>query len=118
MTIPYTGPLVKFASADIAASTTDGSIVSAQGANVRIRVLHVFVQCGSTATNITFNTKPGGAGTAIFGPFQLGANGGASLPPAAWGWFQTGKNEGLTATTGTGSTVTVEIAYVKYTDPD
>ena len=97
--------------ANIASSTTDGAIVSAI-ANRTIRVVQVACVCGSTATNITFNSKPAGAGTAISPLFANGANGGEILPYNPKGWFDTNQGEGLTATTSSGSTTGILIGYL------
>lgn len=101
----------KDAFANISASTTDGAIISGIN-NYTIRVVQLLVICGSTATTITFNSKPSGSGTAISCQFQNGANGGAVLPYNPDGWFTTNVGEGLTATTGTGSTTGVQVGYV------
>ena len=120
----FSGPDVAFASdgsnvltlkrakANIAAATTDGSVVAAVSGK-KLRVLAAVVMAGGTATNITFNTKPAGAGTAISMLFACGANGGAALPFAHGGWFETSSGEGLSATTGAGSTVGVQVIYVE-----
>lgn len=100
-----------FAFANIAASATDSSLVAAV-ASAKIRVVAALVVTGATATNVTFNTKPGGAGTAISMLFANAANGGAVLPFNPVGWFQTSAGEGLTATTGSGSTTGIQIVYV------
>jgi hypothetical protein len=102
----------KFAKANISASTTDGAIISAV-ASKKLRVIAWIAQPGGTATNVTFNTKPGGAGTAISALFACGANtpvGGGFNPV---GWFETSSGEGLTATSGTGSTVGIQVVYVE-----
>lgn len=101
--------------ANISQSTTDGSVVVASTGN-RIRVLGVACEAGGTATNITFNSKPAGSGTAISMLFALPANGGFVLPVTGAPmteipWFQTNLGEGLTATTGSGSTVGVQVIY-------
>ena len=101
----------QFAFANIASATTDGAIVNAV-AGKKIRVLALILQAGGTATTVTFNSKPAGAGTAISMTFQNGSNGGAVLPYNAKGWFQTNAGEGLTGTTGTGSTVGVQVVYL------
>lgn len=102
----------KFALANVAASTTDGNIVSAV-ASKKIRVLAAAFMAGGTATNVTFNSKPAGAGTAISALFAAGANGGASLPFSPVGWFETTAGQGLTVTTGAGSTVGIVVVYVE-----
>lgn len=101
--------------ANINASTTDGSILTA-ATGMRIRVLGVACEAGGTATNVTFNSKGSGSGTAISMLFALSANGGFVLPVAGAPmtevpWFQTNIGEGLTATTGSGSTVGVQVVY-------
>jgi hypothetical protein len=99
-----------YAFANIAASTTDGSIIAAVGGK-KIRVLAFMAESGSTATTITFNSKPGGAGTAITMDFQNAGNGGevANFNPV--GWFETVSGQGLSATTGAGSTTGVQVVY-------
>lgn len=99
-----------YKSANIAVSQTDSALVSAQTGK-KIRVHALFCQAGGTATNITFNSKPAGAGSAISPTFQNGANGGAVLPYNPAGWFETVAGEGLTATTGAGSTTGVQVVY-------
>ncbi len=106
------GLTVKRAFANVAASSTDSSIVAAV-ASKKIRVLAVAVVAGGTATNITFNSKPAGAGTAISPLFANAANGGEILPFMQHGWFETTAGEGLTVTTGAGSTTGVLVIYVE-----
>lgn len=100
-----------FAFANIAASQTDTAIVAAVAAK-QIRVVSAVMVCDGTATNFTFNSKSGAAGTAISMLFANGANGGAVLPFNPVGWFQTVSGEGLSATTGGGSTTGVQVVYV------
>lgn len=102
----------KYALANVAASTTDGSVVAAVTSK-KIRVLAIAVLSGSTATNITFNTKPAGAGSAKSCLFANGANGGFILPFNPVGWFETNSGEGLSATTGAGSTTGIQVTYVE-----
>lgn len=108
--------------ANISAGTTDGSILAAV-TNRIIRVFAVALQCGATATTVVFNSKPGGSGTAISMTFQPAANGGAVLPisspqgSVAQPWFQTNSGEGLTATTGSGSTVGIQVIYDIFAPP-
>lgn len=108
-------PLVAFAKegpaiANVAASQTDSSLVTAV-TGARIAVHQVAVMTGATATNVTFNTKPSGAGTAISPTFQCGANGGIVLPYSEKPWFYTSAGEGLSVTTGTGSTTGIVVYY-------
>lgn len=101
-----------FAKADIAASQTD-SVVVAAVAKHRIRVRAYTILVGGTATNVTFNSKPSGAGSAISMVHQCGANGGVVIPDSGdnQGWFQTGEGEGLTVTTGAGAQAGVHVVY-------
>lgn len=101
---------IKQAVANVTASSTDASVVAAV-AGMQIRVHAIVFQCGGTATTATFNSKPSGAGTAISAQFQNGANGGAVLPFIDVGWFQTNAGEGLSLTTGAGSTTGVQVVY-------
>jgi len=102
----------KFAFANVAASQTDSSLVAAVSGK-RIRVINYTMVAGSTATNVTFNSKGGGAGTAITSLKANAANGGAAPGEALKGHFQTAVGEGLTVTTGAGSTVGIDITYVE-----
>lgn len=103
---------LNFAKANVAASQTDSSLVAAVS-NKRIRVVSVAALAGGTATNLTFNSKPSGAGTAISCLFANAANGGFVLPEASeFGWFETNVGEGLSVTTGAGSTTGIQIVYV------
>lgn len=104
--------VVKRAFANVAASQTDSALVSAV-AGSSIKVLGLVAKCGGTATNITFNTKPTGAGTAISPLFANGINGDTTLPETenGDGWFETNVGEGLTCTTGAGSATGVLVIY-------
>lgn len=103
---------VKRAFANVAAGQTDAPIVAAV-ASKKIRVLAWFSWCGGTATTLTFNTKPAGAGTAISPLIANAINGGQSPPVSDHGWFQTAAGEGLTATTGAGSTTGIMVLYIE-----
>lgn len=98
--------------ANISASTTDGALVSAVSGKA-ITVVSAFLVAGATATNVTFNSKGSGAGTAITCLIANGANGGAVLNYNEQGWFNTNASEGLTVTTSSGSTVGIEISYLE-----
>ncbi len=97
--------------ANIAASQTDGSLIV--GVTKRaIRVYGLAVVTGATATNITFNSAPGGSnGVAITCLFANGANGGFVLPYSEAGWFETASGDYLTCTTGAGATTGIQILY-------
>lgn len=97
--------------ANISASTTDGPLISAV-ASKAIRIVQFQMVAGATATNVTFNTKPTGAGSAISPLYANGANGGAIANYNPEGWFTTTPGQGLTATTGSGSTVGILVGYV------
>lgn len=99
--------------ANIAASQTDANIVTAV-AGKKIRVLAMAAVAGGTATNLTFNSKPAGVGVAISPLFANGVNGGEVLPFNPMGWFETVAGEGLTVTTGAGSTTGILVTYVTY----
>ena len=102
----------KRAFANVAAGQTDSSIVAAVSQK-KIRVISVAMVSGATATNVTFNTKPGGAGSAVSPLFANAANSGVVLPVNQWGWFQTSTGEGLTVTTGAGSTTGILVGYLE-----
>ena len=99
-----------FAFANVAASSTDEELVAAR-TNLKIRVYAAFVAGGDTATDVTFNTKPSGSGTAITPLLALDANGDMVLPQSFGGWFETEAGEGLSVTTGTGSTQGVHVVF-------
>lgn len=102
----------KKAFANVNASTTDGVIVSAV-AGKSIKVVAAFLVTGGTATNVTFNSKGSGAGTAITSLIADGANGGAVLSYNFDGWFNTNPGEALTVTTGSGSATGVNVSYLE-----
>lgn len=97
---------------NIAASTTDGALISSVSGKA-LTIVSAFLVAGATATNVTFNSKGSGAGTAITCLIANGANGGAVLNYNEQGWFNTNAGEGLTVTTGSGSTVGIEVAYLE-----
>lgn len=99
-----------YAFANISASTTDGAVITAVTGK-RIVVLGYSIIAGATATNVTFNSKPSTSGTAISSLKACGANGGSNIFFEG-GVFQTVAGEGLTVTTGTGSTVGVDVTYI------
>ena len=103
---------VKIAIANIPASTTDGAVVTAV-AGKSLWVLGLVLQTGATATDATLNSKPAGAGTAISPVYQNGANGGAVLPRFPGAWYKSVSGEGLTLTTGIGSTTGVTVVYIE-----
>jgi hypothetical protein len=96
--------------ANVAASQTDSSVVAAV-AGAKINVLAFFCVAGGTATNLTFNSKGSGAGTAISSLLANAANGGAVADYNPKGWFTTNAGEGLTVTTGAGSATGIQVVY-------
>lgn len=95
---------------DVAQSQTDSVLVAAV-ADKRIRVHAFAAVAGAVATDLTFNTKPGGAGTAISPKFANAANGGEVLGWMQAGWFETEVGEGLSVTTGAGSDTGLLVIY-------
>lgn len=112
--IEYNGAFVpiKRAIANVAASQTDSSVVAAVTGK-KLLILAYEIHCGGTATNLTFNTKPSGSGTAISPLWALGANSGRAPGWNQGGWYLTGTSEGLTVTTGAGSTCGVAVLYAE-----
>lgn len=102
----------KFKLANVAASQTDSAVVAAVSLK-KLRVVGLVLVTGATATTVTFTSKPGGAGTAISMLFANAANGGAVLPFNPVGWFETAAGEGLSATTGAGSTTGIQVVYIE-----
>lgn len=102
----------KFAKANVAASTTDSVIVAAVTSKV-LFILAFRLHTGAGATVVTFNSKGAGAGTAISESFALGANGGHSPGFSPVGHFKTNTGEGLSVTTGAGTTTGVGVVYVE-----
>lgn len=96
--------------ANINASTTDGSVVAA-AAGSRIVVTSVVLLAGGTATDLTFNTKPAGTGSAISPLFAQGVRSPVLLPYNPSGWFRTNAGEGLSVTTAAGSASGVLVTY-------
>ena len=110
----------KYATATINPSVTDGNVITAKP-SVVFRIVGGWVVAGGTATNVTFNSKGTGSGTAISSVIYCGANGGLVMPSPPqigsgeppFGYFQTNKGEGLAATTGSGTTVGITVVYAE-----
>lgn len=77
-----------FAAID-AASSGDNTVVAAQGASNKIRVLSLFLVSSGTV-NVRFES--GAGGTALTGQMNLVANSGFVLPFNPAGWFETAAN--------------------------
>lgn len=100
----------KSAVASIASATTDGAVVTAVTGK-KIRVHRLALTQGTSAAGITFNTKPGGAGSAI-SPTWVPAASSPFVLDYSPGWFETNAGEGLTCTTGaTTSAVAILVVY-------
>lgn len=106
--------VVKRAIANVAASQTDSSLVTAVSGK-KLRIVFVYAVAGGTATTLTFNSKGGGAGTAISALLANAANGGEVLGYNPAGWFETNTSEALTVTTGAGSATGIGVGYVEVT---
>jgi hypothetical protein len=92
---------------DIAASQTDSALIAAV-AGTKLRVHAFAVSCGATPSTVVFNSKPAGAGTAVSPIF----NNSISMPELQpGGWFETVSGEGLSVSTGAGSTTGVLVVY-------
>jgi hypothetical protein len=96
----------------VAASQTDSAVVTAV-TNRKIRVVAAVVNQGDTTpSTVTFNSTPAGAGAAVFPALKAPANGTVVLPDLTRsGWFETTKGEGLSVTTGAGSTTSIAVVY-------
>lgn len=98
----------KFFSETVSASDTDEELVALVSAK-KIRVLALAVQCGATATDVTFESST----TTRKHKVPAGINGGQILPFNPVGWFETASGESLTCTTGAGSSVEITGVYVE-----
>lgn len=95
----------------IASSQTDSILVAAVPGR-KIRVFSFLINQGDTTPSaVTFNSKPAGAGTAIYPVLKYAANGGTNPPETMSGWFETNVGEGLSVTTGVGSTTGVAVTF-------
>lgn len=103
--------------ANVAANQTDAALVAAVP-GFQVMVLSMFAHLqGGTALNVTFNSKPSGAGSAISSTKQVAPNGGfvQTRGCEADFLFATKNGEGLSVTTGaTGSTVGLDFTYVLF----
>lgn len=100
-------PIKRF-KADIAASQTDANIITAV-ASKKLRILSIEFVCGSTGTDITFQSNS----TAISCKYANGANGGAVMNRHDGGHFETTSGEAFKCTTGAGSATGVHGTYVE-----
>jgi hypothetical protein len=98
----------KFFTQTVTAGSTDVSVIAAV-AGKKLRIIALVVQCGATATDITFESST----TTRKHKIPAGANGGQVLPPSSWGWFETAVGESLTVTSSAGSSAEVTGVYVE-----
>lgn len=104
------------AGVNLAASSTDGvfSIGTLPSAKTgyKIAVFGVAINHGDTTpSTVILNSKGSGSGTAISATLKAPANGGFVLPPGDEPWFTTNLSEGLTVTTGAGSTTGIQVIW-------
>lgn len=98
----------KFFTQSVSASSTDVSVIAAVSTK-KLRILALVVQCGATATDITFESST----TTRIHKIPAGANGGQSLSFNPVGWFETVVSASLTITTSAGSTTEITGTYVE-----
>lgn len=98
----------KFFTETVASADTDEELVALVSSK-KIRVLALAVQCGSVATDVTFESST----TTRIHKVSAGANGGQILPFNPVGWFETASGASLTATTSAGSSVEITGVYVE-----
>jgi hypothetical protein len=111
--IGTTAYTVKRALGNVAASSTDESIVAAV-ASKKIRVISLVMIDGGTATEATFGSKVDAEATvAVSCLFANGANSGAVLGRNVDGWFETAEGAALVLTTGAGSATGVMVNYIE-----
>lgn len=98
----------KYFSETVSASDTDEELIAAVSGKELV-IVALAVQCGATATDITFESST----TTRIHKVRAGANGGQILPFNPVGWFRTVDSASLTCTTGTGSSVEISGVYVE-----
>lgn len=90
----------KFVRVSTAAATVDGVIIPAVAGKI-LRVVQFDISCGSAgASSISYNTKPAGAGTVIYGTIDFVASEKFGRYFNPFGWFQSNVGEGISASTG------------------
>jgi hypothetical protein len=107
---------IKKAKANIASGTTDGAIVAAVTGK-KIRLLHYSAMTAGTATDLTFTSKPAGAGTALSALKSCGVNGGLVSGYCPAGVIpDTTVSQGLSATTSASGVATgIDVVYAEVT---
>lgn len=96
----------------IAQSQTDSVIIAAPAAGFFLLILAMKIMCDA-ATAVTLNSKGEGAGTAVDGPWPVGATGGFIDPLGTSGLFRCKAGEALTMTTGAGGNTSYRIDYIE-----
>lgn len=97
----------------IAQSQTDAELIAAPVTDgFYLVILAMKIMCDA-ATLVTLNSKGAGAGTAIDGPWPIGAAGGFIDPFGAAGLFRCVAGEALTMTTGAGGNTSYRIDYIE-----
>lgn len=103
-----TNVLVKRAFAAVAASASN-SVVVAAVTGKSILVISLIMNPGATATTCTIQSNT----TAISPAFNNAINAFNVLPLNVDGWFKTTSGEGLSVTTGAGSTTNIHVVYAE-----
>jgi hypothetical protein len=95
-------------SAKIQTASTSDTIVAAQGAGVRIRVLG-YVLMASGAGTVQFVS----GATDLTGPMEVADAGGLVAPvtPNGGGWFDSGSNEAITLVTTGGTQINGHVVF-------
>lgn len=94
----------------VGASATDSNLVTAITGN-KLRVVAVVINHSGAASDVTFNSKGSGAGTAISPALGGPTDGGFVIGENPSGWFETNVGEALTVTTGAGSATSIIVSY-------
>ncbi len=104
---------VKRGFATITAGSTSAAVITGVTGK-KIRVLSMDARCGGTATTIVFESKGSGTATAKTPVFDNAIRGNVTLGYNPDGWFESISGEGVTATTGSGSSTTLIYTYVEH----
>lgn len=108
------GKLVQVKRAFVTATSNATTELVPQVADAAIRVLCWLSIGGGTAPTVTLQSYDGSTDTAISPPFPLAANGGFSLAPNPYGWFQTlAINTALRVTVSNSSDVGIIVNYLE-----
>jgi hypothetical protein len=98
----------------VASAATDTVFVAAVTSK-KIRVL-AFAVIGFEKNHkfeMTFRTKPAGAGTKISASINGTERGNVVLPFNPYGWFETNAGEGLSVSTGSDTGVDIQLSYME-----